>query len=93
MSFPVNWDTLRQVNIQLKLFAAARDLAGRETIELLLPPDATVAELRRELTARVPKLAALAPHLMFAINQEYAADAATIPTGAEVACIPPVSGG
>jgi len=81
------------MNVHLKLFAAARDLAGRETIELSLPAGATVAGLRRELASRVPELAALVPHVMFAINQEYAADATTIPADAEVACIPPVSGG
>ena len=81
------------MNVQIKLFAAARDLAGRDAIELSLPAGATVAVLRRELVARVPELAGLAPHVMFAINQEYAADATTIPADAEVACIPPVSGG
>jgi len=81
------------LNLRLRLFAAARDLAGRDTIELSLPTGATVAILRRELAAQVPELANLLPHVMFAINQEYAADATTIPADAEVACIPPVSGG
>jgi molybdopterin converting factor small subunit len=31
--------------------------------------------------------------LMFAIDAEYAVDATPIPLAAEVACIPPVSGG
>lgn len=83
----------RPLNVQLKLFAAARDLAGRDAIDLSLPEGATVATLRRELAARVPELAGLLPHVMFAVNQEYAADATTIPANAEVACIPPVSGG
>jgi molybdopterin converting factor small subunit len=30
---------------------------------------------------------------MFAINAEYAADLTPIPEAAEIACIPPVSGG
>jgi molybdopterin converting factor subunit 1 len=81
------------LTVRLKLFAAARDLAGRDVLELELPDDATVAMLRRELTSRVPALAPLAPHLMFAVNQQYAGNDATIPPDAEVACIPPVSGG
>jgi molybdopterin converting factor small subunit len=31
--------------------------------------------------------------VMFAVNAEYADDQAVIPAGAQVACIPPVSGG
>jgi molybdopterin converting factor small subunit len=38
-------------------------------------------------------LSTLLPHVLFAINAEYAGDATPIPAGAEIACIPPVSGG
>ncbi len=62
-------------------------------IELKLPEGATVAALRRELISRVPELAPLAPHVMFAVNQQYSNDDTVIPKEAEVACIPPVSGG
>jgi molybdopterin converting factor small subunit len=52
-----------------------------------------VRQLRAALATEVPELASLMPHLMFAINTEYASDEAAIPAGAEIACIPPVSGG
>jgi molybdopterin converting factor small subunit len=49
--------------------------------------------LKQALRERFPALAPVMPHLMFAVNAEYANDATVIPANAEVACIPPVSGG
>jgi len=77
----------------IKLFAGARELAGQEQIELELPTAATVAQLRAALLAASPALAPLLPHALFAINTHYATDETSIPDGAEIACIPPVSGG
>jgi molybdopterin converting factor small subunit len=79
--------------VRVQLFAAARDLAGAGSIELELPSDATIAVLRRELIARVPALAPLDQHLLFAVDAEYASAETKIPPGATIACIPPVSGG
>jgi molybdopterin synthase sulfur carrier subunit len=81
------------LNVQLRLFAVARDLVGYERLEVELADGATIRDLRQALTDCAPSLARLVPHLMFAINAEYAGDRTTIPAGAEVACIPPVSGG
>jgi molybdopterin converting factor subunit 1 len=81
------------VTITVQLFAVARQRAGTSAVQLDLPEPATVAHLRQALVRRVPDLAPLAGHLMFAIHSEYAPDEATIPPGAQVACIPPVSGG
>ena len=77
----------------VKLFAGARELAGQELIELEVPPLTTVNELRAALLADCPALAPLLPHAMFAINTNYANDQDSIPENAEIACIPPVSGG
>jgi molybdopterin converting factor small subunit len=75
------------------MFAVARQLSGRDTVDLSLPAGATVRHLREALAAEVPALASLMPHLMFAINTEYANDDTAIPSQADIACIPPVSGG
>ena len=75
------------------LFARARDLAGTGVIELDLPAGATVAVLRRGLASRVPQLAALLERSAVAVNDEFAEDALPLPPGAEVALLPPVSGG
>jgi molybdopterin converting factor small subunit len=71
----------------------AREIAGSDAVDLALPAGATVGELRRTLVARWPEFERLLPHLMFAINSDYASDHTEIPAGASLACIPPVSGG
>ncbi len=81
------------MSVHLQLFAAVREMAGCQALEIELPPGAKIADLRQALVRQVPALAALAPHLMFAINAQYATEATVIPQAAEVACIPPVSGG
>ncbi len=81
------------MTITVQLFAVAKQLAGRPTVEVELPPGATVAELRKALVAVVPELAGMAAQLRFAVDEEYAPDQARIAEGRRVACIPPVSGG
>ncbi|MEX0710740.1 MAG: MoaD/ThiS family protein [Pirellulales bacterium] len=81
------------MTVRLELFALARQRAGRGSLEMALPRGATVGHLRSNLAARVPELAGMLPHCMFAIDTQYAGDEAVIPAGALVACIPPVSGG
>ena len=78
---------------RVRLFARARDLAGAEVLSVELPPGATVGDLRRQLADAVPALAGLLERSAVGVNEEYAADDAVIPPGAEVAVIPPVSGG
>ena len=78
---------------RVRLFARARDLAGAETLSVDLPAGTTVGELRRRLAGDVPALAGLLERSAVGVNEEYAADDAVIPPGAEVAVIPPVSGG
>lgn len=81
------------MNVRVLLFALAKQRAGRDVIEIELPPGATVRQLREALAQKAQPLADLLPHVRFAVNSEYAADRAVIPAGAEVALIPPVSGG
>jgi molybdopterin converting factor subunit 1 len=79
--------------VTVRLFARARDLAGAATVAVDLPAGAPVADLRRRLADRVPALAALLPRCAVAVNEEYAGDEAAVPADAEVALLPPVSGG
>jgi molybdopterin synthase sulfur carrier subunit len=81
------------MNARVQLFALARQLAGTEFVELVLADGATVGELRRVLAERLPELAHLLPHVLFAVNIEYAGDENSVPAAASIACIPPVSGG
>ena len=81
------------MNVSIRLFARARDLAGEELVEIDLPPKATVGELRQRLGERYPALRPLLAHLFIAINEEYAHDSDPVPPQARMACFPPVSGG
>jgi molybdopterin converting factor subunit 1 len=75
------------------LFARAKESAGVAMVEVELPPEAKVGEVRRRLGEDFPQLTSLLPHCLFAVNDAYAGDDEAIPVGAEIACIPPVSGG
>ena len=74
------------------LFARLRDLAG-PVVALDLPAGATVADLRRVIADAHPAVASLLAVSRVAVNHEFAADVDAIPDGAELAVIPPVSGG
>jgi molybdopterin converting factor subunit 1 len=79
--------------VQVKLFAGARQRLGQSEVQIDLPDGATVGQLRQELTRQYGELSDLLPHIMFAVNQDYANDTSVIPANAEIAIIPPVSGG
>jgi molybdopterin synthase catalytic subunit/molybdopterin synthase sulfur carrier subunit len=81
------------MKIVVQLFAGAHQLAGQRQVEVELAPAATVGQLRTALAATCPALAPLLPHALFAINAQYATDEVALPPAAEIACIPPVSGG
>ncbi len=79
--------------VRIKLFARARDLAGAAELAVELPAGATVAELRRALAREHPSLAGLLARSAVAVADDFAADTMVIPADAEVALLPPVSGG
>jgi molybdenum cofactor cytidylyltransferase len=81
------------MKVHVRLFALARQRAGRPEVVVELPEPATVADLKRALAETLPELAPLASSLMIAVDSEYAGDDLHISPGSEVAVIPPVSGG
>jgi molybdopterin converting factor subunit 1 len=81
------------MTFEVRLFARAKDLAGAESVRVELPQGATVADLRRQLAAERPALAGLLGRCAIAVNDEFADDALALPHPAEVAVLPPVSGG
>jgi molybdopterin converting factor subunit 1 len=81
------------MTVRVRLFARAKDLAGADAVAVTLPPGATVADLRRRLVADHPALAALLSRCAVAVAGEFAEDSLTLTAGAEVALLPPVSGG
>jgi molybdopterin converting factor subunit 1 len=81
------------MTITVQLFARAKDLAGAPEIAVELPPGARVRDLRSALAGICPALAGLLARSAFAVNSEWADDDTPINKGAEVALLPPVSGG
>jgi molybdopterin converting factor subunit 1 len=79
--------------VSIRLFARARDLAGADRVTLRVPAGATVGEVRRRLAAERPALAGLVERSAVAIKDAFAEDSETVPVDAEMALLPPVSGG
>ena len=76
------------MQVSVRLFAALRERAGHDVVELELPDGAVV----RDALDRLSGLVEGVPVVM-AVNHEYADRDAALHAGDEVALIPPVSGG
>lgn len=82
------------MRIQLLFFAALRERVGKSEHSLVLPhAEMSVASLRALLPQHVPALEGRLEAVRFAVNQDFADEAAGLQDGDEVALIPPVSGG
>jgi molybdopterin synthase catalytic subunit len=81
------------VNVNVLLFAQAREKAGRSSIALALQAGARVRDALDAIERAHPELTALRPHLAVAVNGALARDGDAVPDGAELALLPPVSGG
>lgn len=79
--------------VQVRLFAAAKELAGTDMLEVELQEGAKVADLRQVVVDRVPKLETIVRHSLWAMGTEYVGDDVELQANADVALIPPVSGG
>jgi molybdopterin converting factor subunit 1 len=79
--------------VRVRLFARAKDIAGTDVLSVELAPTAVVADLRGRLAALLPALAVLLPRSAVAVNEEFARDEQPLTEGADVALLPPVSGG
>jgi len=79
--------------MRVLLFARARELAGADALDVALAAGATVGELRQRLGLQCPRLADFAKRCAIAVNHEFADDDAPLPINAEIALLPPVSGG
>lgn len=81
------------MQIQVRLFATLRQLAGWNKQQLTLGEDATVADALAELDRLYPHLTVTKRTIYVAVNQEYAKPTQALHEGDEVAIFPPVSGG
>lgn len=81
------------MQVQVKLFAAARDIVGQGEVSLQLTEGSTVGDLMEHFFTRYPELKAIAGSLLLAVNREFAERTVKLQEGDEVGVIPPVSGG
>ncbi len=82
-----------EISITLKLFAAYQEAYGLPELQLSLPPETTVQQLRDRLLAEHPQLEQWRDLTRFGINLEFVSPDTVIQDGDEVVLIPPVSGG
>lgn len=73
-------------------FGIAKDIFGSSAIELQMDANATIAQLKKQLEEKYPKLQKLASYLV-AVNETYAQNDTILNAEDEIAIIPPVSGG
>ena len=81
------------MKVRVKLFAVAKELAGRDELELELHDNATIADVRTAVEEMFGALRSILRHAMWAVDGQYAADDTKVTEESEVALIPPVSGG
>ena len=84
---------LREVKIQVRLFAGLSDVLGERHVTLELSDGATVADLRGQLSSRYPAVIPHLPSAVCAVDEEYVGPDHRLREGDDVALIPPVSGG
>lgn len=78
--------------LRISLFAGLAELAGGRVVEIDWP-GGTVADLVAAVAAARPAVAPLLARSAVAIDHRHAAADATVLPGADVAILPPVSGG
>jgi molybdopterin converting factor small subunit len=79
--------------IRVKLFAVAKQMAGRGEVAVEVDEGANVADVERALVKEVPTLADVVSHARWAVDAKFANGDARVSAKSEVALIPPVSGG
>ena len=79
--------------IEIRLFAGLADRLGGKTIEVDLTSGLTCKGLLDRLATDHPDAAGLLQSCRVAVDREFTPPEAEIPSGSEIALIPPVSGG
>jgi sulfur-carrier protein len=81
------------MKVRVRLFAALREAAGRDELELELPERATAEDAWARLAGLHPALSTRRGSLSASVNRRYTRFDAALADGDEVVFIPPVSGG
>lgn len=81
------------MRVRVRLFAALREIAGGEEIELEVADGTTAGGVWEMLLSTHPRLTPYTSVVQVAVNQDFAERRALVKTGDEIAFLPPVSGG
>ncbi|HEX2746367.1 MAG TPA: MoaD/ThiS family protein [Verrucomicrobiales bacterium] len=81
------------MNVRVLFFGPLVDVTGTARLDLTIPESSRVQQLLDTLSDRWPALRERDSSLLTAINLSYARRDEIIPSGAEVAVMPPVQGG
>ena len=82
------------MQLRVLVFAAVRDLAGRDVVEVDLPEPVLAEDVIAALGRQIPQLADLLPSCRLAVDCEYVSGETVLADpDVEIALIPPVSGG
>jgi molybdopterin converting factor subunit 1 len=79
--------------VKVLFFATLTEKARTRQTEFDLPEGTTIAQLKDLVVKRYPEMDGVLGHCLASINHNYQTDGGVIPSDAEVAFFPPVSGG
>jgi molybdopterin synthase sulfur carrier subunit len=81
--------------IHILFFAQLRENFGRNSVELDIYQETSLAEVRQLLMEKFPELQQLLnqKNILMSVNKDYATNATVVRPGDEVAFFPPVTGG
>ncbi len=89
----MNEDSLKPAVVEVLLFAGAAAAVEAKSVRLELPGPATVSDVAKRLGEQFPVLRALAQASRWAVESEFVSPDFQLSSGAQLAMIPPVSGG
>lgn len=83
-----------EFNMQVRLFAGAREAVQSDTVELELELPCTIGMMKRSMISKWPGLESYVNYGRFAVGNDFVDDHFVVESNAgELALIPPVSGG
>jgi molybdopterin converting factor small subunit len=81
------------IHIKVHFFSTIRARVGVKDLELELPENSRVEDLKAEIASRFPQAAPTIEGMMTSVNEVFSDDTTIIPDGAQVAFFPYVTGG
>jgi molybdopterin converting factor small subunit len=81
------------MKVRVKLFAAAKEIAGSDEIVVEVSEESTIADVRQAVVEATPAISKIMPHSLWAIGTEYTSPDSRVAEDSDIAMIPPVSGG